>query len=112
MRLRIGNTWRLSPGVLFTAESDTRFYKEGGKKEDFLHFGTESPLGKKIIFRAGVFSNDIGDPDERHYTGGLTINFHNDITLSYALESYELFGEKVKDSFLSVRVPLSGNDGP
>jgi hypothetical protein len=110
LRVRVGNTWRLSPGVLFSAESETRYYEEGSHKEHFLYLGSETAPSKTLVFRAGVFSNSMGQPDTRHWTGGITLNFQNDVTLSYALESFLFENERVKKSILSIRVPMTAGD--
>jgi hypothetical protein len=106
LKVRVGNTWRVKSGALLSLEWEQRYYKEGSNKEDYLHFGGEVKVSDMIFLRSGVFANDIGKPEDRHWTGGLTIKTGGGAEISYAIENFELNQEKVNRSFLSVTFPF------
>jgi hypothetical protein len=110
MRVRMGNTWKIRKGILSTVEWDQRYYNEGTDKEDFLHIGAETQISDAIFLRAGVFANDIQKPEERHWTTGLTIHTDMGAEVTYALERFELSGEKVSKSFISMTIPFASTD--
>lgn len=107
VRVRIGNTWRIKPGMLFSVDTEKRYYKEGSIEKNYVYVGSESVLSDQMTFRIGVFSEDIGKPNKRHWTGGLTWKLSSNVDISYALDQYENLDEKVKQSILSIRIPLS-----
>jgi hypothetical protein len=106
LRVRVGNTWKLQKGLLSSLEWEERFYNEGSDSKDYLHYGLESQFSDEIFIRAGVFADDIQKPEDRHWTGGFTIKTEMGAEVSYTLERFELLGEKVSSSFLSVTFPF------
>lgn len=106
LKLRVGNTWKASPGILFSVDAERRYYREGGNQENYIYIGNESNLSDQLTLRAGVFSNHIEHPDERHLTGGLTWKMNSQVEISYAIETYKVLDQRVKQSYLSFSLPF------
>lgn len=106
LRIRVGNTYRLSKGVLLSIDGERRFYREGGKEEDYIYVGNESFLGKNLVLRVGAYGTSLSRSEERRLTTGLTFSAETGTAISYALEAFEIDGEKVKRSILSIQVPF------
>lgn len=106
IRFRVGNTWRVQPGVLLSVDGERRFYNEGGDPEDFIYIGNETHFLGRVAFRAGVFSDNIGRPRSRRWTGGITFKDPAGAELSYAIEFFTIGDEKVNRSFVSLNWPF------
>lgn len=107
VKLRAGGTWRIRPGVLFSAEGERRYYREGSHPVDFAYLGIESWASEYTVFRAGVFGDDLDDSETRHWTAGTTLKMRNGYNLSVAMERFELFQKKVVRWLLSVQLPFT-----
>ena len=110
LTLRLGNTWRIRPGALTTIEYETRYYNEGSNKEDYLHLGGEMELSEFVSIRAGIFGDQLDEPEDRHYTAGLSIKTQGDAEVSYAAEQFEIDNEKVIKSYISVSFPFAADE--
>lgn len=106
IRARIGNTWRIAPGLLFSADVEKRFYNEGSDTEDFVYLGSEWFASKTVVLRGGLFGTSVNDPKKRHATAGVTVIAANGTELSYAFDRFEETGESVKRSLVSVQFPF------
>lgn len=106
VRIRAGNSWKIQKRILLSAEGETRFYREGSRKENFLYFGQETIINKNANLRFGVFSDKIGKPERRHWTAGTTIKLNSGVDLTYAYEQFEINEQKVARSYVSVRIPM------
>jgi len=109
--IQIGETWRIYPGFLFSISGETRYYDEGSDRKDYLKIGQEIPLGKTLILRFGTFGTNLNNPEERHLTGGLTFQGSSGAEISYAFDAFQFENEKIKKSYLSLRLPF-GESGP
>jgi hypothetical protein len=106
VKLRLGNTYRLMPGVLLSADWERRFYKEGSNADNYVYLGAEMALSKKAILRAGIFGPDIYKPEGRHTTAGLTLVAGTGLQLTYALDAFKQDDESVKKSLVSLALPF------
>lgn len=110
IRVRLGNSWRIREGLLFSFEGERRFYREGGDPENYVYAGGEYYVSKNIVLRGGAFGQHIDNSDDRHWTAGTTLVGATGARFSYALESYKIDQEKVRRSVLSVQIPFSANE--
>ncbi len=110
LRVRVGNTWRIQKGILFSIDGERRFYNEGGNDQDFVYVGTESFASKNVVVRFGIFGQKIGNPKDRHVTAGFTFTTQTKSYITYAYEEYKLDQEKVKRSVMSFQFPLSDSE--
>lgn len=106
LKIRVGNTYRLSKGVLLSVDGERRFYREGGDSEDYLYVGNETFVGERLVLRAGAFGTSLSRSEERTVTFGASILARNSTAIAYAFESFEIDNEKVKRSFISVSMPF------
>ncbi len=111
VRIRVGNTWRVKPGLFMSVEEEKRYYHEGSHPQDFIYVGLESIASKRMILRGGVFSEgNITHPDRRHWTGGVSFLINSNINLSYAFESFDINDERIRRSIISVLIPFVMNE--
>ena len=110
LRARVGNTYRLAEGVLFSVDVERRFYREGGNHQDFVYVGNESFLGKNLVARVGAYGTSLETADKRHLTAGLSAIAKNGTTISYAFESFRVDEETVRRHLLSVQVAFESGD--
>ncbi len=110
VRMRVGNTWRVRPGMLMSVDTEKRFYREGSIEKNFVYVGNETAYSESVVFRAGVFSDEIDKPDKRHWTGGVTVKLGSGAQISYAIERFIELNESIKQSILSVQVPFASED--
>jgi len=106
LKVRIGNTYRVAAGYLLTLEGERRYYHEGGNQEDFLYAGAEAFLSQSLVLRAGTFGTNLGNPDVRHVTAGLTFKFSDGASIGYGYETFLLDEQRVKRSVISLQAPL------
>lgn len=106
LRIRVGNTYRLSKGILFSIDGERRFYREGGEEEDYVYVGNESFLNERMVLRFGAFGTSLSDSSDRHLTAGLSFSAESGTMLTYAIESFRIGDETVKRSILSVQLPF------
>jgi hypothetical protein len=106
LKIRVGNTYRLKEGVLFSIDAERRFYREGGEQKNYVYLGNESFLSKKFVVRVGAFGHDVSKSEERHLTAGFTYIESSNFALSYAFDTFEISNEKVKNSSLSIVFPI------
>jgi hypothetical protein len=107
VKARIGSTWKAAPGILFSLDTERRFYDNGSDVQDFLYFGSEYFVANNIVLRAGVFGDDVYKSSGRTVTGGVSYRLANGMEFSYAMEQFKLDLEKVRRSFVSIRAPLN-----
>lgn len=108
--VRLGNTWRLSEGTNYSIEIERRYYNEGGNDDGLVFSGLETSPSSYLKLYGGIYSSHIEDPEDRHYTGGITIQLPNDMTVTYALDRYRMERKGVTRSFLSVRLKFIADE--
>ncbi len=110
VRVRVGNTYRVVPGFLLSIDWERRFYSEGSHPETVLYLGSEMLVGSYMALRAGVFGTEIGKPDKRHTTAGISYIAKSGAQISYALDAYEQDHVAVHRSIVSVSLPFENGD--
>jgi hypothetical protein len=110
LRARVGNTFRLSKGVLFSVDGERRFYRDGGDHEDVVYLGNETFLSDNLVARVGAFGTSLNTSDKRHLTAGVSASAKNGTTLSYAFETFRADDETVRRHLLSVQVAFTAGD--
>jgi hypothetical protein len=108
--IRVGNTWKAYPGILFSLDWDRRFYAEGGDPKSQLYFGSEIFVGTNLVLRGGVFGADLGDPQRRHVTAGAGFRPHPGLELSYAYETYNVTEQSIRRHYLSLKYPFGSGE--
>ncbi len=110
VRVRFGNTVRLAPGFLLSADWERRYYHEGSNKDDYFYLGDETAIGKYAVFRIGMYGTNLSNPRERHTTGGLSFIARSGAQLTYGLDISKEYDEDVKKSYLSFQFPFESVD--
>ena len=110
VRIRVGNTYRLAKGVLFSLDAERRFYHEGGHGDNYVYVGNETYVSEHVVARVGAFGTSLNSADTRTITAGATIIARDNTQISYAYEQYQLDGEKVKRSIVSVSLPFEASN--
>ncbi len=110
VKIRAGNTYRLAKGVLFSLDGERRFYHEGGKGQNYVYVGNESFVGPYVVLRVGAFGTSLNNSQTRTLTAGATIIARDNTQITYAVEQYEIGGEKVKRSLVSLSLPFQTAD--
>lgn len=106
VKIRVGNTWKMSPGFLLTVEDEKRFY-QSGQQENVISVGNESYLSQQIILRVGVFSSHMDQAEQRHWTGGVTVLAENGVHVSFGFELFDLPPGREMRSLVSVVAPFA-----
>ena len=106
--VRVGNSWNAGHGFRLAVDTERRFYNEGADDEDFLYIGSELVSGS-LVLRAGVHGTDVGKPEERRTTAGLSYAAQSGATLTYAFETFEENDERVRRSLVSIQAPFQPN---
>jgi hypothetical protein len=104
--VRVGNTWRAYPGILFSVDWERRFYNEGGHAQNLLYIGSEIFSGDSFVLRVGAFGTNLDQSDKRHFTAGIGYRPHPGLEISYAYERYEIDDLAVNRSVVSLKYPF------
>jgi len=105
-KIRVGNMWQYSSYLKTYLDAEWRFYHEGSNREEYVHAGVESALGKYVTLRAGTYGSSLDNSKTRHWTGGIAFNLDSGATMSYALDRYEESNTKVSLSYVSFSIPI------
>jgi hypothetical protein len=95
----------------FFFDMERRYYREGGREEQFYYTGLETFAGN-FIFRGGMFGTNLGKVEDRHATGGISFKDANGYQLSYAIDVFDENDVSVKRSLLSLSAPFGPGAKP
>lgn len=106
VKIRIGNRIPAGKYFVLSLDGETRFTQEGADRENLLYVGGESSVNNYITLRAGAYGTSLNYSAERHMTYGLTIKVDNGAMISWASDTFEKYGEKIMESFISITLPF------
>jgi hypothetical protein len=106
-KIRTGGTWKMGPGLLLSADVEKRYYRQGSQKETQYNVGTESYIHKYYALRVGAYGAELGDPKQRHWTGGLTFKSAAGVELSAGADYFTANEDAVTSYLVSMQIPMN-----
>ncbi|OVE76628.1 hypothetical protein BVX98_05390 [bacterium F11] len=104
--IQAGHTYRVRPGTLLSLEVQQLHYHEGSRTTEIIRSGFETQLAERISIRGGIFTDEINESKNHHYTGGITLESMSGVLASGGVERFKINDEKVIKTYISLTVPF------